>query len=202
MNKGCFYTVQGQFVCQVEKTTAMKESFRNVEHFAEENRVLSMDNFYAGPEVKADPWKLPEPEQGKEFQSFKNSCRMTDLTHRGKTSYKCTLGNCDSNLKEPICKLNCPACAIDESQKVNDSWSDTSRRRVTASNIYCSGSNSTGGSLCFGGPVINVRMKPEDPASARDIIVNYKGQLYKYEDAERVKRASTISDSRTSGEMS
>lgn len=205
MNKGCYYTAQGQFVCHVEKAVAKKEPFL-VENpsgagYREHFQSSVIDEFNPGPEVKVDPRKLPDPPQGSGFTSFKKSCRLMDLDVNGKKLGKCTVTGCVNTAKPPYCMLNCPSCAIDDSQLVNDTW-DRANKKVVSRNDYCAKARGDGGGNCTGGNPVKVKMRAEkdsnnkDIYQATDVIVNYGGKLYTLEDARAAKRKDDVAAGR------
>lgn len=195
MNKGCYYTAQGQFACQIE-TPVKKESFRIIETFYGNS----------GPTVSVDPLKLLEPEPNSEFKSFKSSCRISKLTSKdGKVMDKCTVSGCVSTAKPPYCILNCPACAIDDSQHVNDIG------KPVVTNDYCAKTQDGGsGSRCKASTLqFTIRAEKinnKDVYMGNETIVNYRGKLYTLEEAKKAKQMFAQSTQQTNqsvpGEMS
>ena len=196
MNKGCSYTAQGQFVCNVESTKAIRESFRGIEHF--DNR-----DYFADGDIIVDPVKLNKTMPlglDAEFKDVTKACLMKKQTKNGKTMNACSL-SCNNNIKTNNCTLNCPGCSSDNVADVN-------------LNSYCmntitSGPNK-GGSVCkapglfqFTGRAntTTVNNKTVTDLETNEYIVYYNGKLYKNpEEANRAKRGDSAQQ--TSGEMS
>lgn len=171
MNKGCYYTAQGQFACQLETAATKKESFviaAGLEHFAGPNDL--------------DAWKLSDSYKGADFGNFKRSCLKEDVqaTVDGKLrrAFGCKLncGDTPNMNGKNTCSLSC-SCAIDQTVDVNTDKEYCLRTQPGTKSGQCKQAKLSNLPVMIGGG---------NYASQKEF-VNYHGQLYTLEEAARAK---------------